>query len=274
MININKLTELNSQNNFLAYSGSKDKNVLFIGSCRTAPIMFYFNKMFPEYNIYGIYVPYWTDISKLSKNTIQKILRNTDLIITESVQNYTILNTDKLLEINFFRTFDTNASQIKISNLELHMYIHELTNLFKIPIENMSNYFEQSKDKLKSSLINKNQKFIWNFIEDHFQNLKLFTTHNHPCRVLSILTFMFICNIMNTEVSIDFINQISRYDFLEGNAKPITQLDIDRYNFVFNTRIFDNSVLENESFLYQPTEEEKILSYSTMESMLYYTKQI
>jgi hypothetical protein len=274
MITNNKLSKLNSQNNFLAYKGTKNENVLFIGSCRITPIMFYFNQRFPEYNVYGIYVPYWTDTSKLCRNSIQKILYNTNIIITESVKNYSILNTYKTLENNFFNTFDTNATQIKISNLELHMYIHELTNLFKIPAENMSNYFEQSKNKLKSSLINKNQKFIWNFIEDHFQSLKLFTTHNHPCRVLSILTFMFICNIMNTEVSINFINQISRYDFLEENAKPITQLDIDRYNFVFNTRIFDNNVLEDESFLYQPTESEKVLSYSTMESILDYTKQI
>jgi hypothetical protein len=274
MITINKLSELNNQNNFLAYKGTKDKNVLFIGSCRVTPIMFYFNQMFPEYNIYGIYVPHWTDTSKLCKNTIQKFLHYSDLIITESVKNYNILNTDKTLENNFFKTFDTSAPQIKISNLELHMYIHELTNLFKIPRENMSNYFEQSKEKLKSSLITKKQKFIWNFIEDHFQNLKLFTTHNHPCRVLSILTFIFICHIMNTEVSIDFISKISRYDFLEGNAKPITQLDIDRYNFVFNSKIFDNSILENETFLYQPTEDEKTISYSTMESILDYTKQI
>ena len=54
MITVNNLCDLNSQNNFLAYKGTKDKSVLFIGSCRIAPIMFYFNQMFPKYNVYGI----------------------------------------------------------------------------------------------------------------------------------------------------------------------------------------------------------------------------
>lgn len=274
MITNNKLSKLNSQNNFLAYKGTKDKNVLFIGSCRITPIMFYFNQRFPEYNVYGIYVPYWTDTSKLSKNTMQKILHNTDLIITESIKNFNILNTDKTLENNFFNTFDTNALQIKVSNLELHMYIHELVNIFNVSTENMSNYFEQSKEKLRSSLINKNQKFIWNFIEDHFQNLKLFTAHNHPTRILSILTFVKVANTIGCTLDFEFIKKISKHDFLEGNAKPITQLDINRYNFTFNTKIFDNSVLEDKTFLYQPTEEEKTISYSTMESMLCYIKQI
>ena len=123
MITVNNLCDLNSQNNFLAYKGTKDKSVLFIGSCRIAPIMFYFNQMFPKYNVYGIYVPHWTDTSKLCKNTIQKNLHNADFIITESIKNFNILNTDKTLENNFFKTFDTNATQIKISNLELHIMI-------------------------------------------------------------------------------------------------------------------------------------------------------
>jgi hypothetical protein len=268
MITVNKLCDLSSQNNFLAYKGTKDKSVLFIGSCRIAPIMFYFNQMFPEHNVYGIYVPHWTDTSKLCKNTIQKNLHNTDLIITESIKNFNILNTDKTLENNFFKTFDTNATQIKISNLELHMYIHELVNIFNVSAENMSSYFEQSKEKLRSSLINKNQEFIWNFIDNNLKNLRLFSTHNHPTRILSILTFIKVANIMGCALDFEFIKKVSKYDFLEGNSTPITYVDVEKYKFKFKTKIFENNVIYDKSFLYNPTEEEKIVCDSTIEKIL------
>jgi len=68
------------------------------------------------------------------------------------------------------------------------------------------------------------------------------------CRILSILTLIHICNIINTDVSIDFIKKISEYDFLESNATPIAHLDIERYDFSFKTQIFDNKIIKNKSF--------------------------
>ena len=87
MIEANHLSILNSKNIFLSYEGTKDKNILFIGSCRITPLMFYFNQMFPEYNVFGIYIPYWSDTSTLSRDVIQKILNNTDLLVTETVRS-------------------------------------------------------------------------------------------------------------------------------------------------------------------------------------------
>jgi hypothetical protein len=274
IINPGDLSVLNSQNIFLAYKGLKDKNIVFLGSCRMIPLMFYMSQMFSEYNIFGIYVPYWTNTDSLSKHTIQQILDKTDYLITETTRNYGILNTDKMKENNFFDTFDIKAKEIRITNLELHMYIHDIINTYGVPIHKSMEHFQNSKLKLQSSLINKNQKFIWDFIENNLQSLKLFATHNHPCRILSILTFIFICNIIHIDLSIDFIKKISQYDFLEGNSTPITQLDIDRYGFTFDTKIFDNDIINEPALLYNPTEEEKSLNYSTIENMLSYIKNI
>jgi hypothetical protein len=268
MIKANDLGLLNSKNIFLSYEGTKDKNVFFIGSCRITPLMFYFNQMFPEYNIFGIYVPYWIDTSGIDKINIQKILHNTDLLITETVRSYNILNTDRSQKNNFFETFDTKASEIRITNLELHMYIHDLINVFNKSTEDSFEHFEQSKARLKSSLKSRDQEFIWNFIDSNLENLKLFSTQNHPTRILSILTFIKIVNMMGSALDFEFIKKISKYDFLESNSTPITCMDVEKYKFKFKTKIFENNIVYDKSFLYNAPDEEKIICDLTIEKIL------
>jgi hypothetical protein len=265
MITTNDLSLLNSKNVFLSYKGTKDKNILFIGSCRITPLMFYFNQVFPEHNLFGIYVPCWTDTSSLSKDVVQKILYSTDFLITETVRNFNILNTDKDKENNFFETFDVKASEIRIANLELRMYAYDLINTFNIPPEESLEYFEKSKIRLKSSLEVKDQKFIWNFIINNFKSLKLFATHNHPTRILSILSFISIVKTFGLDLNFEFVEKICKYDFLEGNSTPITQMDIDRYGFEFKTKVFENNTVGS---FYQPTDEEKTVSNVALEKIL------
>jgi hypothetical protein len=268
MIKPNDLSTLNSKNIFLSYEGTKDKNVLFIGSCRITPLMFYFNQMFPEYNVFGIYIPYWSDTSTLSRDVIQKILNNTYLLVTETVRSYNILNTDRSEKNNFFETFDVRASEIRIANLELRMYIYDLINTFNLKIEESFEHFEESKTRLKSSLKSKDQEFIWEFIDSNLENLKLFSTHNHPTRILSILTFAKIANIIGGSLDFEFIKKISKYDFLESNSTPITSIDIEKYKLKFKTKIFENNIVYDKSFLYNAPDEEKIVCDSTIEKIL------
>lgn len=268
MINANKLGLLNSKNVFLSYKGIKDKNVFFIGSCRITPLMFYFNQFFPEYNVFGIYVPYWSNTSTMSRDVVQKILHNTDLLVTETVRSYNILNTDRSEKNNFFETFDVKASEIRITNLELRMYIYDLINTFNLKIEESFEHFEKSKTRLKSSLKNRDQEFIWKFIDSNLEILKLFSTHNHPTRILSILTFTKIVNIMGGKLDFEFIKKVSKYDFLESNSTPITYMDVEKYKLKFKTKIFENNIIYDKSFLYNAPDEEKMVCDSTIEKIL------
>lgn len=269
--NINEMAKTNSDNNFALYTTSSlNKNVLFLGSCRMSPLMYYWHIMYPKYNIYNIYVPNWTDRSKIDKKRIQSILENTDFLITETVRNFEILNTDRSIDNNFFKVFDVNAQEIRISNLELHMYVHDLCNVYKVPEKNYQSWFENSKNRLRDSLISKNQGFIWEFIKDNLQEIRMFATHNHPTNILSIATFIFIARQLNDKINLSFIEKVFDKLFLQGHYTPIVELDIDLYNFKFEGTVFPNTILSDSSYRHTPPSSETTPSIKTIEKLFNY----
>lgn len=268
------MTLCNKNNTFLLYPSSvnSNKNILFLGSCRMSPLMYYWHVLYPDYNIYNIYIPYWIDRSLLDKPKLQSILDNSHLLITETVRNYEILNTDKNIQNNFFDNFKFSGDEIRISSLELHMYYHDLHNTYKI-IENKDKLeaFEKSKNRLKNSLISKQQKFIWNFIESNLQDIRLFATHNHPNAVLSIGSFLYLAQRLNIHLKESFYSQIIDKTFLQGHHTPILDIDIKTYGFRFPCAIFPYETINDAQFKYLAPKNETSLSLTSIEKLLSYT---
>lgn len=268
------MAKCNQENNFLLYpsqGNSSNKNILFLGSCRMSPLMYYWKILYPDYNIYNIYIPYWTDRSLLDKKRMQSILKDVSLIITETVKNYGILNTHREIPGNFFESFDTKAQEIRISNLELHMYTHDLHNIYNVKDSvKKTEEFEKSKTRLKNSLTSKEQSFIWKFIEDHIKDIRLFATHNHPTKILSLASFIHITRKLQCDIDMSYIAKVIDKTFLQGHYTPILQSDIDIYNFKFNCPIFPDSLIEDSAYRYNPSEEEIYIPIEIAEKLLSY----
>jgi hypothetical protein len=257
----NDIEDLNKAHNFLAYKGTSDSNVLFLGSCRMTPIMYYLNTLCPQYNLYCIYCPFWGNQFEQNngfpKEKIDLILPKAELFITETIRNYKILNTDRCSSENFFSSFDaSHLKEIRLSNLELRMYFYDLINTYKHKIEDVDSVFLESKKRLDESLAKYGFPEITSFINNNFTKTKLFSTHNHPCRILSLAMFKNIANRLNLKVTFDFLKNVSLKNFLEQNSSPITKSDIKKYKFEFYTQLFDEDILNNPSFYYSPSEEE------------------
>jgi hypothetical protein len=268
------IADRNKTNHFLLYESinNNNKNILFIGSCRMSPLMYYWHELYPDWNIYNIYIPYWSDRSTLDHKRIHSILKDTDLIVTETVKNYDILNTDRRIPNNFFEVFDTQAQEIRITNLQLSMFAHDLHNTYNIKtLDGKIEEFNQSKNRLKDSLIGKNQKFIWEFIEDHLFNTRLFATHNHPTKILSLASFIHIIKQLGDSIDISYLSKVIDPIFLEDHYTPILELDIDMYNFTFKFPVFTNNFLEDASYKYKPSKLETNISLELVEKLLSYT---
>lgn len=274
---VNNISEINRKNNFLVYPSNNtdsSSNIFFVGSCRTVPLMYYLHILLPEYNIYSIYVPDWTNQSGADKDRIQLILNHSDYVITETVRSRGIFNTDHDLHNNFFQTFHINAKEIRICNLELHMYHHDLHNVFKIKDSEKYDWFIRSKERLQKSLESKKQNFIWHFIEDNLSKIRLFATQNHPMTILSIASFIFIAQQMNIKLDLDFLLQIRDHHFLDGHFTPILPIDIETYNFEFPCAVFPGDTINQINYRYAAPNSEKIISLETLNNLLLYSNSI
>jgi hypothetical protein len=271
----NDLETTNERESFLAYEGSSDKNILFLASCRATPIMYYLHNLFPEYNLYAIYTPYWRSLwdktghCYFPYDRINTIVANTDLIITETIRSYSCLNTEKNVSNNFFDTFNTDhLTEIRMSNFELGIYAHDIIHIYKELPNNILNIFAHSRQRLKSSLVKYNYQYIDNFITDNFTTIKLFATQNHPCRILSMLMFKSIASYFNIIPNFTFWQNMSQHNFLEHHSTPITKLDMDLYKFLFIAKIFETDILADSSYKYAPSLEEMTVSNSLIEQYL------
>lgn len=235
---------------FMLYDNKTDKNLLFIGSCRTVQLAFYFNNLnIPHLkrNIYILYVPHWSTEElreSLPRDVILKILDKTDIIICESIERFGILNTYEHLEQNFFKHFDVKNKLIfHIPNIELRMFHYEITRVFKIPIHEVGGYFHKSKEHILNKLKVFGYEKVAEFIERNIIKIKLFSTFNHPTRVVMLLLFKYLALKMGIHLPASFFTEMDKYNFIEGNELPIIQKDIDLYNLKFPCTISDELVL-------------------------------
>jgi hypothetical protein len=227
---------------------SLSKNILFIGSCRLNPIINYcklFN-LFDFYDFYFIYIPEFHE-KKVPIETINSIIKKSEIIICESVSNYKFLNTKKESPDNIFSIYDIDKKTkvIYISNLELCMYYFTLLSCRN------KDFFKNRQDslaRLYKKLKNNNENNIIEVIDKHLFNQKfpLFYTINHPSGFLTALSFINMCHKLDIKVKTNTI--IERYMFdplrfsLQGNKTILTYWDKIIYNIGFCNSFSNNHV--------------------------------
>ena len=258
--NPNDLTLINENQTFLAYDKGSKENILFLGSCRMSPLMFYYSNINSNFNIYNIYTPFWGDEAKRNNfpiNKIESILKNTKIIITETISSYGILNTNHKSNNNFFEIFNAkNIEEFSIPNLHLAIYLYDIVNLLKKSQEEYRSTFEESLERLRKSCETKGFEQLYEFIASHISGIRMFYTFNHPSKILSMLTFKILMSKLGEKIPDNFFQDVKQYNFLEGHCSPITKKDIEIYNFSFFTKTFDDSILEQPDFKYKMSPEE------------------
>jgi hypothetical protein len=248
-IPIKQLTDVDGSS-FMLYNNNCEKNILILGSCRLTQLCFYFNNLNLNRNIYFIYIvhvvlKHGNSIPDSLKENLRNIMKNTDIIVCETIKNHGEWNTSLKSDITFFKTLDieTTTKIYRIPNLELRMYHYELINTFKIPEEEVFSYFENSKKHLFEHLNETGYSEVAEFINKNIKKYKLFYTYNHPSSILSLCLFNYLCLKMGISIDIPFLNQMKDYNFLAGNDRPIFQRDIDMYKLEFATPITPDSYL-------------------------------
>ena len=263
----NEIDQLNSKEEFCIYKGTKNKNILFLGSCRLSPLMYYLNLLRPEFNIFCIYVPFWDSNpeKEFPREKIQEMLGDTDTIVTETIANNPILNTKG--ENNFFNNFSCQEkNEIRLPNYMLSLYLYDILNLNIVnsdidPEENkeaIKKAFQESKTRMENSIKKAGLDPVNDFFNEHFSNIKMYSTINHPTTIVSMLTFKLIAEKLGAKPSIDFMRDVSKNHFLSGNSTPVTEFDMETHEFRFKTRVFDKEVLKKKGYYYHPGEEEEI----------------
>jgi len=227
-------------NNFKVKNANKNKNIIFIGSCRLASIINYIRLLdvFSNYNIHYIYVVDFNE-RKVPVNIINKIIQNTEIIVCEKTTSYNYLNTDKQAPYNIFQTYDIpkNCKIVNISNLEFLMFYSDL--LVRNKNKNILEIRNQSLERLKNKLLSNKQYNIIELLNKYLFNQKfpLFYTANHPSSVLTLLSFKHLCDNVKIHIPTNKIldNYLTdlRYFSLYGNNTSITYWDKKNYNISF-----------------------------------------
>lgn len=241
------ITIENELNDFQVQHLNKNKNVLFIGSCRLAPIINYIQLLdvFSNYNIHYIYVVDFNE-RKVPVNIINKIIQNTEIIVCEKTTSYNYLNTDKQAPYNIFQIYDIpkNCKIVNISNLEFLMFYSDL--LIRNKNKNILEIRNQSLERLKNKLLSNKQYNIIELLNKYLFNQKfpLFYSVNHPSSVLTLLSFKQLCDNLEIHIPTNKIldNYLTDllYFSLYGNNTSITYWDKKKYNISFCKNFSDN----------------------------------
>jgi hypothetical protein len=277
-LHLKNTEEKQIDNTFCMHNRNSKQNILFLGSCRLVPLIHYYSKINISTNIYHLYTPFWNHEKRatLPIETINQILKNTEFIITETINNYGILNTND--SNDFFKTFETkNLNQIKIPNLNLKLYLWDIisfSNKDKIKeVREQSSIpeyydltFKESLERLRLACENSGFIILYEFIIEHLTETRMFYTFLHPSKTLSMLTFKILMQKIGEvdSISADFFRSMKQYDFLEDWCSPITKMDVEYHNLKFPIKVFDDSIIDSKKFS-QPDSQELEVSDKSLD---------
>lgn len=251
-MNVHDVEEVNTNGKLLVYDNNSSKNILFIGSCRTVPLMFYYNTVSKDRNIYSILVYKYP---QLEKEYVQQILKDTDIIICENVEHFGIMNTNKDCSTTFFKTFDAeHISRYYIPNLELRMYHYDVIHTFGVSKEEVYNYFLKSRERVVNRMIEFGYSDLWHEIDKYMYKIRLFSIFSHPTRILSCMLFKHLSKKLGLTVNASHYTEFLKHAFIEGNDTPLFQEDIDLYRFSFPLDIEESYKLQEPKLLVKAIE--------------------
>jgi hypothetical protein len=228
------ISDVENTSDFLIYNNYSEKNILFIGSCRIVPLMFYFNSVGIEplrRNVYAILI-YKHPV--IDEEYMRQILQKTDIIVCENIERYPGMNTNVSAGSTFFNRFKIKNTKIMfIPNLELHMFHHDIINVFNIKKELVKEHYNSSREFLINRMKRIGYIELWEEIDENISKYRLFTTYNHPTKLLSCMLFKYLLRKLGYTVDISKYREFLKYNFLEGNDTPLFEDDIRMHNISF-----------------------------------------
>jgi hypothetical protein len=243
--------------NYLIFDNGAPKNILFLGTCRIAPLMWYFNqvKHIINRNIYGIYiVELLTNpslLSNLDKEKIRAILKNTDIIVYEKIKNVNGFNTHNFEKNSFFHTFDIRDTlTLLIPNLYVKQFYFEMDNYER---SNYGNTVSNSTARFKKSCEATDFSQLYDFFCKNNLKYRLFASSLHPTRILSLFLFKLLCKRLHITLPRSFFEENINIGFIDNEACPITKHDISINNYTFSYKLLaetDNIPLRGDFSLW------------------------
>jgi hypothetical protein len=253
MINVVEMEKRNSVMNYLAFNKNCNKNILFIGSCRVVPLINYYNDLDDEElkrNIYCILVhPLKQNYyNEELKEKMKEILVKTDIIVTECIKAYDFLNTESI-----HTEFDLYDKRVfVIPNLFMYQYHYEMFNYFNVESNNTEYFYRESLGRFRNKCLSLNYHSFWEKFEKYYHTVKFFSTHNHPTRVLSLLLFKYLIEkIKDIDIPLTFYKKFMNINFLESNAAPIFQIDVETYDIRYPYTLVDDEFLRIKNIFSQ-----------------------
>jgi hypothetical protein len=230
--------------NYLIFDNGAPKNILFLGSCRIAPLLWYFNQVKDNINrnIYGIYtIEFLTNpalLASVDKEKIRTILKDTDIIICEKIKHIKGFNTNTFEENSFFHTFDIRDTlTLFIPNLYVEQFYYEMNYSQR---NNYDNVVSESMARFKRSCENSGYSELYDFFCTNNLKYRLFASALHPTRILSLFLFKLLCKKVHITLPYSFFEENINITFIDNEACPITKYD---KNFTFKCKILEENYL-------------------------------
>ena len=170
----------------------------------------------------GTYKSKWIGYGTIDMRFGSQVYNTINYIVCEQTRNYSFLNSSTNCEQNIFNNFriKDNCKIIQIPNLELRYYSNDLIYKNNEDINNVEIVNSIKKENLKK-IIEHCRKYEFNnlstYIEQNINNVRLFTTFNHPCN----------------NVILEIFKEIIEKMFDQQLPEPIL-------NILRKVRIFDN----------------------------------
>jgi len=196
-------------------------------------------------------IPFNRTAGLLDEQKIKEIVKKTDVIVCECItNNHQFKTIDEKDPTSFFSIFgvDFNKTKVyKVPNFELHYLTHWVfhkTRAERTEKVIYDNYINSRNILFKRCIDNKFYK-TKKFIEVYFKQLQLFHSAVHPTVILSLVSFMEICEKMEINVDLDTIVKFIKINFLGGFETPIFKLDIEIFDITYKVTIQDEDKFED-----------------------------
>lgn len=252
-------------------TGTGEKKVLIVGSCRVAPYVDYFDKLNTDnqFTIYSIdpfnwnwdenndRVDYGQALTRMETHEgLLKMLSSIDIFIHEWYNNAEMFNCDKSAEKNIYKfglspttdicipnfndyfilfadilNFDTEIRKKAIQDINVTGKISDQTT------DTMYQISQNAYDKFNSVCRKSDLPEMEEYFKENFKRLRLHHNFNHVTKHFTIAIFDMICNRLNINITDDLWNEISSYDMFDAVFTPLTDMDIKYYGYEWNENV-------------------------------------
>lgn len=244
---------MSERGEYLAYNNGAVKSILFIGSCRLIPLMHYCmqTRLREEYNFYFMAV--WMVPKEI--NSVINIVNDPNLsyVIAEYALNHDILNTERdltkckdgknvwslglSLELPclFLPTLDCHsclATLVEHDSVLLEEIKQQSNDLFSDTtlFRKIKTLLTASRERLYLNIERSDLPELGSFVKEHFQDIKMLYTINHPTGILCYETAKLVLSKM-FNISLD----CQMIDPFRGRVVKMCSLDMEYNNYTFQT---------------------------------------